>query len=303
MKKHSLTMILFVIISFSCSNNDSVKHESINSIDYSALNRSIDNQISTLSMITVNSSNEDKFLQYFKTQPIVANSNKSVSKEKIIKIKLAPHYNKKENNFMLNFYQDLANSYDNKITELLNSKRVLLNKSNFSKNFKNEASFLFNTIEKTANEINYISNKTQTNKTGKTGGFGDCISQKGKGIGRGIVGGMVLGGISGAITGATVGTVSFPGLGTATGAVAGAVFGAAKGAITGGLVELTWAFIDCSMERNRLEIYYMNTEDFYIDFINPNDLDQQEFYTFNDSDFLLNSLLNTSEDTPIRFIE
>lgn len=297
-------MILFVIISFSCSNNDSVKHESINSIDYSALNRSIDNQISTLSMITVNSSNEDKFLQYFKTQPIVANSNKSVSKEKIIKIKLAPHYNKKENDFMINFYQDLANSYDNQIIEILNSKRVLLNKSNFSTNFKNEANFILNTVEKTVNKIVNILNNPQPNKTGKSADFGDCMAKQGKNIGRSIATGALVGAVSGAIIGASGGTIVLPGIGSAAGAIGGAVFGAARGAVGGGLTTLTWAFIDCVTERKTLEATYFYADDFYIDIILPNTPDELNFnISENYFDELTNSILFVPQETIIKFIE
>ncbi|HEY1193160.1 hypothetical protein [Flavobacterium sp.] len=123
MKKHALTIILMIIISFSCSNNESEKDTTTSTIDYSALSKSVDNQVIIFGKIIADSNNGEKFTKYFKTEPLNLNSSKSAPKEKTIKIKLAPHYNKKENKFMLSFYEDLANSYDNQIIELLNSKK------------------------------------------------------------------------------------------------------------------------------------------------------------------------------------
>lgn len=204
---------------------------------------------------------------------------------------------------MLRFYQDLANCYDNKIVELLNSKRILLNHGSFSSDFKNEASFIFNTIEKTTNEIAAILNKSQTNKTGKAAGFGDCVAQKGKSIGRAVATGALVGAVGGALTGAAGGTVALPGIGSAAGAIGGAVFGAAKGAIGGGLVELTWAFIDCAMERKTLDANYMYADDFYLEIIDPNNPEELNFYIFENSEVLMNTVLTVSDDTLIRFIE
>lgn len=302
MKKILLITILFIGLLYSCSKDESIKNESAKNINYTALSKSVDNQISTFQKLTP-SNIEDQYLKYFKIKPKSPSTNKNIPKETTIKIVLAPHYNNLESQFMLSFYQDMANCYDNKIIELLNSKRILLNAANFSLDFKNEVNFIFNTIEKTTNEIGNILNKSQTNKTGKSAGFGDCFSQKGKTIGRAIVTGVIVGGVGGAITGATVGTVSFPGLGTASGAVAGAVFGAAKGAITGGLGELTWAALDCAMERQTLEIEYMFADDFYNDFIIAYDSDQQNLYIFEDYESIPNLVLNTSEETIIKFIE
>lgn len=302
MKKLYLIPILLISISYSCSNNESIKNESANSLDYSALNKSVDNQISTFQDLIVDTNIEDKYLKYFKTEPLSA-AKKNIPKEETIKIKLAPHYNSEEGQFMLSFYEDLANCYDNKIVELLNSKRILLNHGSFSSDFKNEASFIFNTIEKTTNEIAAILNKSQTNKTGKGAGFGDCVAQKGKSIGRAVATGALVGAVGGALTGAAGGTVALPGIGSAAGAIGGAVFGAAKGAIGGGLVELTWAFIDCAMERKTLDANYMYADDFYLEIIDPNNPEELNFYIFENSEVLMNTVLTVSDDTLIRFIE
>lgn len=303
MKKLFLVSILFIGISYSCSNTDSLKNEPTNFIDYSVLNTSVDNQISTFHKMTINSDNVDKYLKYFKTEPSVPNTAKSIPKETTIKITLAPHYNNEENKFMLNFYQDLANCYDNKIIDLLNSKRILLNKNNFSSDFKNEANFIFNTIEKTTNEIGRLLNKSQTNKTGKGAGFGNCMGQQGKSIGRAVATGALLGAAGGAITGAGGGTVALPGIGTVAGAVGGAVFGAVKGAISGGLVQLTWAAVDCIIQPTKLEATYLYAKDFHKEIIIKNDPDELDFYIFKDSDALMNTVLNTADDTMIKFIK
>ncbi|MHC0446847.1 glycine zipper family protein [Flavobacterium sp. 3-218] len=303
MKKLFFITMLFIGISYSCSKDESVENKSANNIDYFTLNKSVDNQISTLRTLTLNSNVEENYLKYFKTKPKSLNVNKSIPQEEIIKITLAPHYNHEESQFMLNFYQDLANCYDNKIIELLNSKRILLNNNSLSSDFKNEANFIFNTIEKTTNEIGTILNKSQTNKTGKGAGFGDCFATKGKSIGRAVATGALVGAAGGALAGAAGGTVALPGIGTATGAVGGAVFGAAKGAVSGGLVELTWAFIDCATERTTLEAEYIYFDDFYMEIIAPNDPDQFNFYIFENSDNLINTVLSTSDETLIRFIE
>lgn len=280
-----------------------MKKESTSSIDYSALNKSIDNQISTFQNLIVNTNIEDKYLKYFKTEPLISGTNKNIEKEKTIKIKLAPHYNNEESQFMLSFYQDLANCYDNKIIELLNSKRISLNNGSFSSDFKNEASFIFNTIEKTTNEIGIILKKSQANKTGKGAGFGDCVAQKGKSIGRAVATGALVGAVGGALTGAAGGTVALPGIGSAAGAIGGAVFGAAKGVVGGGLVELTWAFIDCAMERKTLDANYIYADDFYLEIIDTNNPEELNFYIFENSEVLINTVLNTSDETLIRFIE
>lgn len=303
MKKLFFITVMLIGIFYSCSKDEFTESKSENKIDYFTLNKSVDKQISTLRTLTVNSNVEENYLKYFKTKPKSLNANKSTQHETTIKITLAPHYNQEESQFMLSFYQDLANCYDNKIIELLNSKRISLNNSNFSLDFKNEANFIFSTIEKTTNEIGAILNKSQTSKTGKAAGFGDCFATKGKGIGRAVATGALVGAAGGAMVGAAGGTVALPGIGTASGAIGGAVFGAAKGAVSGGLVELTWAFIDCAMERSTLEAEYIYFDDFYIEIIAPNDPDQFNFYIFENSDNLINTVLNTSDETLIRFIE
>lgn len=296
-------MLLLIFISYSCSTNDMIKNESTNDIDYSGLNKSVDNQISGLSKLIKNANSEDQYLKYFKTRPIEINNKKIIPKEKFVKIKLAPHYNKKENEFMLSFYEDLANSYDSQIINLLNAKRALINKSKFSKNFKNETNFIFNTIEKTNNKIVTILDESQSSKTNKTSGFVDCVAKDGKNFGRNIATGALVGAAGGAILGAGGGTIVLPGVGTAAGAVGGAVYGAAKGAVSAGLITLTWAFIDCAMERKGLEITYVYMDNFYNEIIFPNDDDQFEFYNFDYFDPLTNAILFTPDETIIKFIE
>lgn len=300
MKKLFL-LITFVSMSYSCSDTDSLKIEQTNIIDYSALNISVDKQINSFHKMAINSNNAGNYLKYFKTETSALNTGKSIPEETNIKITLAPHYNYKEQKFMLLFYQDLANCYDNKIVDLLNSKRISLNEDNFSADFKNEATFIFNTIEKVTNEIGMLLNKSQTNKTKKETGFGNCMGQKGKSIGRAVAAGALVGAVGGAIVGAGGGTVALPGIGTTVGAVGGAVFGAVKGAIGGGLVELTWAAVDCVMQPTKLEAKYLNTEDFYREIVVKNDPDQLDFYIFKNADALINTVLNASENTIIKF--
>lgn len=86
MKKLWLATILLISISYSCSNNEPMKKESTSSIDYSALNKSIDNQISTFQNLIVNTNIEDKYLKYFKTEPLISGTNKNIEKEKLLKL-------------------------------------------------------------------------------------------------------------------------------------------------------------------------------------------------------------------------
>ncbi|HEU0125072.1 MAG TPA: hypothetical protein VFQ56_02085, partial [Flavobacterium sp.] len=82
MKKHALTIILMIIISFSCSNNESEKDTTTSTIDYSALSKSVDNQVIIFGKIIADSNNGEKFTKYFKTEPLNLNSSKSAPKEK-----------------------------------------------------------------------------------------------------------------------------------------------------------------------------------------------------------------------------
>ncbi|MRX40508.1 hypothetical protein GJU43_14560 [Flavobacterium sp. LC2016-23] len=298
-----ITLLLFISLLNSCSTNDPIKQESPENIDYAILNKSIDNQINIFHKIHFNEDNIDQYLKYFKTVPAKEMENKNIPKETTIKITLAPHYNNKESQFMLSFYQNLVNCYDNKIIVLLNSKRISLNEGGFSSEFKEETNFIFNTIEKTTNEISNILNKSQINRTGKSSGFGDCVAKQGKNIGRAVATGALVGAVSGAITGATVGTVSLPGVGTATGIVAGAVFGAAKGAVGSGLTTFAWVLVDCVMERKESKILHINYKDLYNDILLANDSDKTDSNIFDNSDSLINTVLLADESTTIKFIK
>lgn len=204
------------------------------------------------------------------------NSSTNTSSE--FKINLAPHYNVNEANFMLLFYQDLANSYDSDIDDLIKSKRKTLNEKSFSAAFKQEVNLIFDVIDEVSDKVYSITNKTTKNTSySKSNGFWNCMAGQGKNIGRGIAGEALGGAYTGAKAGLIAGSFTVPGLGTATGVIGGAVFGAAAGA-------LTWAAADCLSEIKRIE-------------------------TFPDENLklavketrLINSLLETPKDTLITF--
>lgn len=245
MKKLFL-LITFVSMSYSCSNDESKPEKSIEVINYSEIKLDAINNISKLNeKIDSKIALENEISKYFTMKEQSNSKQVKLTEQTNFKITLAPHYNIKEATFMLSFYQDLANSYDSEIFNLLNLKRKVLNKTSFTSNFKEEVNLLFDIIEKTTSKIYPILYRENTFYSRGTG-FWSCMGREGKNISRGIAGGAIAGAIRGAYIGATVGTVTLPGIGSVTGAVGGAVFGATSGAVGGAGGALIWAAVDCS---------------------------------------------------------
>ena len=57
------------------------------------------------------------------------------------------------------------------------------------------------------------------------------------------------------------------------------------------------------MERKTLDANYIYADDFYLEIIDPNNPEELNFYIFENSEVLINTVLNTSDETLIRFIE
>ncbi len=182
-------------------------------------------------------------------------------------ISLAPHYNSEEKIFMLSFYNNLVNCYDDRIIDLIGIERERLNSGSFSNDFRNEVDFIFYVVEMSAKEIYLLkqNGRDSVSKQKRLSGFGECITKKvtGKDLGRNMVYGLVAGGIAGAKGGATAGTFTVPGLGTAVGAVGGAVFGAAAGAVGGAIGGYVWPAIDCILYPKAYDEKKYLTNDFY----------------------------------------
>ncbi|MCC9072813.1 hypothetical protein LNQ49_14595 [Flavobacterium sp. F-65] len=222
MKKLKFTLLIIFLIKllYSCDNKENFPEKNLSdAINYSEIKLDAIRNISKLEeKINSNVALENEISKYFTIKEQSYSKQVKFTEQLNFKISLAPHYNIKEATFMLAFYQDLANSYDKDIFNLLDSKRKVLNKTSFPSNFKQEVNLLFDIIEETTSKIYPILYKENTLYSKGTG-FWSCMGGKGKDIGRGIATGAIGGAIAGAYTGATGGTVALPGIGTITGAV------------------------------------------------------------------------------------
>ncbi|SNZ01284.1 hypothetical protein [Flagellimonas pacifica] len=168
---------------------------------------------------------------------------------------LSDTYSESQKEFLVNFYNELANNEAGYILDVVMKYKVLLNNQNFSSVESNQIYSILMTSEQSIlifDKINEVGSdedkliKSSFSSKGSGCGFWCCMRKNaGKAIGRGIAGGAITGAISGGYYGATGGTVILPGIGTATGAVGGAVFGAAAGAVVGGVTSAVWTTVDC----------------------------------------------------------
>ena len=216
-------------------------------------------------------------------------------------ISLPIYYSDKERGFMLLFYNELANCYDDKILDLISKKRLEINSKNFSDDFKTEVDFLFYTFEGVAKEVFKIRKEIGgTSLQSKSAGLGlkECLEKNGasgKAIGRNLVFGAVTGAVAGGYAGATAGTFTVPILGTAVGAVGGAVFGAASGSVSAVVGGLFWPAIDCFRVLTKYEEKYL-TDEFFKEEMHSVDLTSEEIQIFND-------FFNTPVTSDVNIIE
>lgn len=248
--KSLLAVLLLISLFYSCDDNTG---NDTAQLDYSEIRLYAKNKIAEIDKKVINETAVKREIsKYFSSKESNEKLNSSTSTSSEFKIILAPHYNFNEANFMLHFYQDLANSYDSDIGNLIKSKRKILNEKSFSAAFKQEANLLFDVIDEVSDNVYSTINKTNKNASySKSNGFWSCMAVQGKNIGRGIAGGA----LGGTYTDAKAGSFTVPGLGTATGVIGGAVFGAAAGAVGGAAGALTWAAADCLSEIKKMETF------------------------------------------------
>jgi hypothetical protein len=127
----SSATILLVILLYSCDSKDPINENCIlERVNYAAIRKDATININKLDQKT-NSRDaiQNDLNKYFSIKSKSFSLNENSSNQTEFKISLPPHYNSKEAYFMLNFYQDLANSYDYDILNLINKKRDALNSS------------------------------------------------------------------------------------------------------------------------------------------------------------------------------
>ncbi|QSB26877.1 hypothetical protein [Flavobacterium sp. CLA17] len=256
--KSLLALLLFINLFFSCDDNkENSTGNDTEQLDYSEIRLYTKNKIAEIDKIAIDETALKKEIsKYFTLKESSEKLNSSTNTSSEFKINLAPHYNVNEANFMLLFYQDLANSYDSDIDDLIKSKRKILNGKSFSNAFKQEANLIFDVIHEVSDKVYSITKKTTKNTSySKSNGFWSCMAGQGKNIGRGIAGGALSGAYTGAKAGLIAGSFTVPGLGTATGVIGGAVFGAAAGAVGGAAGAITWAAADCLSEIKKIETF------------------------------------------------
>jgi hypothetical protein len=291
-KFFTATVVVIVLTMFvSCNNERAESPKEIEHINYLQLKSNFSTKISSLES-KVN--NDEKTIDFINKYVGIRKKSKILQKRRSnesieIEIKLASHYAPNEKKFLLSFYNELANCYDDKIINLINVKRMELNSEYYSDDFKNEIDFIFFAFEKTTNAVFNLKypKKDLISKRRDAGGLKDCLEKKGasgKDIGRNLVLGATTGAATGAYVGATTGTFTVPVLGTAVGAVGGAVFGAAAGAVSGVATGLIWPAIDCIMVFKSYEQPYLNER--YFEEIMLMGLTDEQIEEFN---ILLNS--------------
>ena len=260
-------MIVAFVVNTSCS-NDALKTENeVKNVDYTSLKLNTQKKIS---LISARFDDETKLrnmvTRYVGVRKVDLSRKKVYDNGFTLPVSLPIHYSDKERSFMLSFYNELANCYDDKILDLISKKRLEINSKNFSDDFKNEVDFLFYTFEGVAKEVFKVRNEIggtslQSKPKPTTGsGFKECMGRQGRDVGRAIVIGVIGGGVVGFKAGAAGGTVVLPGIGTITGAIGGAVFGATSGAIGSVASTLVVAAIDCIMYPKAYEEKYLTNE-------------------------------------------
>lgn len=255
--------LLLLMISSCTSDNDNLKTES-QQIDYEKLSLGLkENVVSFSKMIEYDESLSNDVNEFIETgdESIFLKKNykfkqlKKKSEDKILynKEDLSDVYSEKQKEFLVSFYNDLSNSENGYILDIVLSYKKSLNKQNFNLEEYHQINTILISSEQSILVLDGViaedensEEKSSFSSKNSDCGFWCCMRKNaGRAIGRGIAQGAIIGGISGAFYGATGGTIVLPGIGTATGAVGGAVFGAAAGAVSGAVGNAIWQAVDC----------------------------------------------------------
>jgi len=256
-------LTILALIVFACSNETEKQTIDEQQIDYDDLLLDIqENVISLDAMLeydedlkqTVNVYRETGDESVFQTSTFQKTASRLTEKETVEYTvdDLSEVYTDKQKGFLVDFYNEFANSKDGNILDIVINYKNELNNQDFSLEEYSQIETLLVASEQSILVLDGIieigegaAEKSSFSAKGSCG-FWCCMRKKaGKAIGRGIVTGAITGAIVGAKIGATGGTVALPGVGTATGAVGGAVFGAAANAIRGAAAGAIWTAVDC----------------------------------------------------------
>lgn len=273
--------LLLLMISSCTSDNDNLKTEP-QQIDYEKLNLSLkENLISFNKMAEYDeslSNDIDEFIEtgnesiFYRKDNGYKLSRKSLEEKVLYKKEdLSNFYSEGQKIFLINFYNELANSLDGNILDTVIAHKKLLSEQNFTSEEYNQINLILLSSEQSILILDNIiagdknsQEKSSFSAKSSDCGFWCCMRKNaGKAIGRGIVGGAIMGGISGGIAGAAGGTVVLPLVGTATGAVGGAVFGATLGAVRGAAIGAIWTAVDCGAGTALKEFLEEADESFY----------------------------------------
>lgn len=255
--------LLLLMISSCTSDNDNLKTEP-QQIDYEKLNLSLkENLISFNKMVEYDESLSNDIDEFIETgnESIFYNKDNKYklsrkgSEDKVLykKEDLSSIYSENQKEFLVSFYNELANSEDGYILDIVVNYKELLSQKSFSSEEYNQINIILVSSEQSILVLEGIiaedensQQKSSFSSKSSGDGFWDCIRKKaGRAIGEGLAQGAIFGAISGAYYGATGGTIVLPGIGSATGAVGGAVFGAAGGAVLGSVGGALWTVRNC----------------------------------------------------------
>lgn len=254
--------LLLIMIAACASDNDSLIGEP-QQIDYEKLNLGLkENIISVDKMIEFNKSLSDEFKEFLEIEDesiFIKNDyifSKKSTEEKVLykKEDLSLIYPDRQKEFLINFYNELGNSEDGYILDIVLSYKELLKNKNFSTEEYNQIRPILLASEQsilvlygsTPKDINYKKKSWILNGRSEEVVW-DCMREKaGRAIGEGLVRGAIYGGAAGFYYGVVGGTLVLPFFGTAAGGAGCAIFGAVGGAIFGAHAGVFYALTTCN---------------------------------------------------------
>lgn len=252
--------LILLIVTACTSDNESLKIES-EQVDYKKVSDDVNQYVLSFKS---DFATKESIAQNFQ----FTSANKSLESDgKIITINLeldkdiinfdennlGNYFSETQKDFLENYLNEVGNSYDYELLQIIQKYKTLLSDANFNKEEFDQLMFVLNTAEKTTESVTSFldkssyTGKSSDNLVGKSDPFWDCMKKNaGKSIGRGLAFGFITGFTAGAIAGATGGTVVVPVVGTVVGGVGvGVVTGAVNG-VRGAIGGALWAAADCS---------------------------------------------------------
>ncbi len=251
----NIGILLFFIAFTSCNKTDSDSGLAELNINYDSLKAEVFSINSVSQMVDENETFANEMNNIFSTKETSEYYAKKPANKGVVYVEsdLSDVYSNAQKTFLASFYNELGNSKDGYILDIVSKYKDVLNTSGLSVDEYEQtlivllsAEQVINIFDQALNQV-YSSKNSYFSKEFSRNGFGDCMAEAGTNIGRGIAAGALTGAVRGGLAGAAGGTVAFPGLGTATGAVGGAVFGAAAGALYGGVTAAAWSAVDCGI--------------------------------------------------------